>query len=72
MAAATSRGTVSQAFAVSRNVGPEMLIDAMMSPWALRIGAAAAVRPDLELVDREGVARPRGPSPGSSAAGAAS
>ena len=29
----------------SRNVGPETLIDAMTSPWALRIGAATAVSP---------------------------
>ena len=33
-------------------------MDAMMSPWALRIGAAAAVRPVLELVDRECVPGP--------------
>ena len=30
-------------------------MEAMTSPWALRIGAAAAVSPDLELVDRHGV-----------------
>ena len=46
MAAATTIGTVSSRRAVvSRNVGPEMLIEAMMSPCALRIGAAAAVSP---------------------------
>ena len=41
--------------ASSRKLGPETLIEAITSPCALRIGAAAAVRPDLELVDRDGV-----------------
>ena len=48
----------------SRNVGPETLIDATTSPWALRIGAATAVSPtSSSSIATRSPARGPGPAP---------